>query len=118
MGCSKSLQREFETETELFTVTVAKTDAISLGASLVKDKREDVALVASIDHDGSLMAWNRDHPDKEIRLGYRIVAVNECNYDYGNMVTQLGCCHGEYNLTVRRYPYLFCASSRANGTYV
>jgi hypothetical protein len=90
---------------ESFTVVIAKEEGIALGAALDKDRDEEVAIVTSIDVGGYLMTWNKKHPAKEVRLGDRIVAVNDCNGSYWEMVAQLWWRAGECKLTVERGPY-------------
>mmetsp|Transcript_48803 Transcript_48803/g.76061 ORF Transcript_48803/g.76061 Transcript_48803/m.76061 type:complete len:205 (+) Transcript_48803:101-715(+) len=95
MGCSSSSQPK----TELFTVVITKKERIPLGAAL--DKVEETALVTSIDDNGDLKKWNRKNPEQQVRIGDRIVAVNDCKDDYWHMVAQLWR-PGQCTLTVER----------------
>mmetsp|Transcript_12404 Transcript_12404/g.20280 ORF Transcript_12404/g.20280 Transcript_12404/m.20280 type:complete len:246 (-) Transcript_12404:526-1263(-) len=88
---------------ETLTVVIKKEEGVPFGVELRKRKDEEVAIVMKIDTDGYLKTWNRKYPTNALRLGDRIVAVNDCRNDFWQMLAQLRYLR-EFRLTVERDP--------------
>lgn len=88
---------------ETLTVVITKEEGVPFGVELHKYKDEEVAIVARIANYGCLKTWNRKYPTKALRLGDRIVAVNDCRNDFWQMLAHIRYLR-EFRLTVERAP--------------
>jgi hypothetical protein len=88
------------TSTLTFNVNISKLDGVPLGAAL---RRHDGGslLISAISVSGSIAEWNEKCPEKRIRPGDMIIAINGDNSDLWTMVKKMWSV-GEITLTIQR----------------
>lgn len=84
-----------------FLVTLKRKSKADLGCVLVHVPGKAL-LVAGINSDGIIWAWNREHPDRQVRLGDRIVEVDGICRDSHRMLRRIN--QGRSSLQLRVQP--------------
>mmetsp|Transcript_66468 Transcript_66468/g.188703 ORF Transcript_66468/g.188703 Transcript_66468/m.188703 type:complete len:147 (+) Transcript_66468:78-518(+) len=79
LGSSKSSGRKDE-----YCIALDKTQGQRLGIDV--DHQDGSTLLIEYINGGLVEAWNRDHPDRAVRQGDRIVEVNNIHDDVVQMV--------------------------------
>jgi len=82
-----------------FDVELSKLEGVALGAALRNDNGS--VIVSAISASGSIREWNEQNPEKELRPGDKIVAVNNASADFWGLVGMLWKV-GELKVSIER----------------